>query len=476
MFLHISKYDWLSLRANRNFYLIMALMGGLVWFSLWAGAQRVGFQRETLEKIVAQQQADYEKYRKILSDISGGMHFDGGHFGDPTNPFYFGNRMGAQYAYLPPSPLAVVAAGQSDLMPYYYKLTLSKRQALFHSEELENPQILYNGHFDLSFVVIFLLPLLIIALSYQIVSAEREQGTMPLLLAENTSLRSITAYRYLFRYLLFHLGFTFFMLVGLLALNVPLSQNIERLWLLLAIVWAYGAFWFAVSFLVNSMGYQSGVNAAALVGVWLLLLVFVPALLSIWVNRAHPMPSRVELIAESRRIGDALAKDKDALQRFYEEHPELKPAQINPQDRTSAMLFSRLQVEMSMEKQREIFAQKAMERREMVNRYRLLSPGIAMMEALNQVAGTSETVYADFDRQVTAYHQQFRDYFAPMVFKQEKFGVAQLDVLPKFTYRPIDFTPFILGLFIDVGYLVALALIFAIVANSRMAKVEFVYN
>lgn len=470
MFLHISKYDWLSLRANRSFYIIVAFMGGLVWFALWAGAQRVGFQRATLEKIAAQQQADHEKYRKTLSDIGGGMHFDGGHFGDPTNPFYFGNRMGAEYAALPPSPLAVIAAGQSDLMPYYYKLTLSKRQALFHSEELENPQVLYNGHFDLAFVVVFLLPLLIVALSYQIVSAEREQGTMPLLLAENISLRSITAYRYLFRYLLFHLGFTFFVLTGLLALNLPLAGNIDRLWLLLAAVWAYGAFWFTASFFVNSLGYQSGINAAALVGVWLLLLVFVPALLSIWVNRAHPMPSRVELIAESRRIGDALAKDKNALQRFYEEHPELKPEQTNPQDRTSAMLFSRLQVEMSMEKQRETFAQQATARREMVNRYRLLSPGIVMTELLNQVAGTSETAYTDFDRQVAAYHRQFRDYFAPMVFRQEKFGVAQLDALPKFTYQPTNFAPAITGLLVDLCYLAILASIFATVAHKRMIQ------
>jgi ABC-2 type transport system permease protein len=476
MFLHVSKYDWLSLRANRSFYVIIALMSGLVWFSLWVGVKRIAFQQETLQKIATQQQADYEKYRKLISDINAGMHFDGGHFGDPTNPFYFGNRMGAQYASLPPAPLAIISVGQSDLMPYYYKITLSKRQALFHSEELENPQVLYNGHFDLAFVIVFLLPLLIVALSYQIISSEREQGTLPLLLSENVSLRTIAGYRYLFRYLLFHVLLTLFIVIGLLLAGVSLIANADRLFALLIAVWIYGAFWFSVAYLVNSIGHSSGINAAILVSIWLLLMVFVPALLSVWVNRVYPMPSRIALIAQSRQIADELAKNKDALQRFYEEHPELKPVQANPQDRTASMLFSRLQVELSMEKEREAFTLQAAARRQMVNRYRLFSPSIIMIELLNEIASTGETVYSDFDKQVAAYHSRFRDYFAPLVFRQEKFGVAQLEGVPKFQYHAPNFQPLAASFGSNLIYMCCLALAGIFIASYRTVKISPAYN
>jgi ABC-2 type transport system permease protein len=469
MFFHLSKYDWLAVRAGRGFYVMLALLGFLAYFALWTGARRVQFQRDTLATIAEQQSADYAKFRQQVADINGGQHFDGGHFGDPTNPFYFGNRMGAKFTTQPPAPLAIVAAGQSDLMPYYYKVTLSKRQALFHSEELENPQVLFNGHFDLAFVVICLLPLLIIGFTYNVVSAEREQGTLPLLLTENVSLRQVAGWRYVFRYLVFSTAFTAFVLTGLAGFGA--WQPGPELALLLTAIWLYSGFWFALSYLVNSWGGSSGTNAAALVGVWLLLVLLVPTLLAVWVGRAHPMPSRVELIAKSRQIADQLGKDKTALARFYEEHPDLKPQQANPQDRTSQMLFARLQTEVALEQERALFDQQAAARRELVNNYRLLSPAVFMQQLLNQLAGTDEAHHADFEAQTSGYHQQFRDYFAPLVFKQTKLTPALVDQVPSFGYQPVSFDPWQPALWLNLGYLAAVTLLLGGLATARVRRV-----
>ena len=46
--------------------------------------------------------------------------------------------------------------------------------------EVESPLNLMVGRFDLTFVVIYLLPLLVLALSFNVLSEEREQGTLAL--------------------------------------------------------------------------------------------------------------------------------------------------------------------------------------------------------------------------------------------------------------------------------------------------------
>ncbi|WP_046242904.1 DUF3526 domain-containing protein [Hymenobacter terrenus] len=436
MFKHIAHFDWLALKASRTLTLTVALTGFLVFFAFWTGGRRVTFQRDTLTAIAQQQRADDVYYAQQIAAIKPGAHFDGGHFGDPTNPFYFGNKMGARYATLPAAPLALTSAGGSDLAPYYYKLTLSKRQALYHSEELENPQVLYNGHFDLSFVLIYLLPLLIIGLTYNVAAADREQGTLALLLAGETPFGRVVAYRYVFRYLLLGLALSVSIVGGLLAFGVNPARAAAETGYLLLVTWLYAAFWFALSFLVNSFGRASGPNAAVLVGLWLAVVLLVPTLLSAWLNRAYPMPSRIALITETREVSDKLAQDKNAVARFYDEHPDLRPATAPPPgDQTVKMLHSRLAVELAMESVLKQFDQRAAERQAQVSRFRFLSPAVFVQQALNDVAGTGDARYQDFEAQVTRYHAAFRAYYAPLVYRQAKFTVRDMQQVPIYRYE-----------------------------------------
>src|SRR3546814_6574788 len=59
--------------------------------------------------------------------------------------------------------------------------------------EIENPLNLMTGTFDISFVVIFLLPVFIIALTYDMLSGEKESGTLALAMTQPVSLRTFMA-------------------------------------------------------------------------------------------------------------------------------------------------------------------------------------------------------------------------------------------------------------------------------------------
>lgn len=425
----IFKYEWLYLKANKLMLLLAAITTLLTFFALYDGHTRVSFQQATLQQIAEQEKADYAKYRAQIDNAQPGQHFDGGHYGDPTNPFYFGNRMGAKYAVIEPAPLAIISAGQSDIYPYYYKITLSKKQALYHNEELENPRILFNGRFDLAFVIIFLLPLLIIAFTYNIYSSEKDNGTLPLLMAQNTTINKIIAFRFLFRYLLFNIFFSVLTLVGLICFAVDVCSA-PGLASVLGIIWLYTAFWFSLSYFINKR--SSGAVAGILTGSWLLLVLIIPTIISNTVDTIHPMPSRLDLITQTRNISDSIAKSKNVLNRFLDEHPEFKPANADPNDRNPATLRSRIEVEIAMEKVKSEYAAIAEKRESIVNRYRFLSPAIFLQKILNTTSGTDDARYKAFEKQVAGYQQQFRNYFEPLVYRQQKFTVADLDGVPVF--------------------------------------------
>jgi ABC-2 type transport system permease protein len=435
MFLFISFYEWLSLKANNMLLLTVSATTLVIWFALWDGHKRTSRQQRTILAIEQQQQNDYKKYQHQLQLANPGTHMDGGHMGTPVNPFYFGNRMGAKYAVMPPAPLSIISTGHSDLLPYYYKVNLSKKQALYHSEELENPQTLFHGHFDLSFVVIYLLPLIIIAFSYNIYAADKANGTLPLLMAQHIALQKITAYRFLFRYLLFSSFTTIVLLIGLSVFGINISETATLLWQMIGLIWMYIAFWFSLSFLITSYKKNAGFNATVLVACWLTMVLILPILVSTTINHLHPMPSRMELITQTREINDAVTKNNNALNRFLEEHPDFKPPVGTNSDRNSTSLRNRIEVEMQKEKLLNRFTTMANKRAAIINNYRFVSPAIYMQELFNHMAGTHEDAYTDFDKQVKAYHEMFRNYFEPLVYRQQKLTASHIEHVPAFHYK-----------------------------------------
>lgn len=470
MFLFILKYEWLLLKANRMLLLLAGMTAFVLLFALFEGHQRVSAQRHTLAEAGRQESADYGRYRAQIAAAKPGQHFDGGHFGDPTNPFYFGNRMGARYAVLPPADLAILSSGQSDVYPYYYKVTLSKKQALYHNEDPENPQLLAGGRFDVSFVIIFLLPLLIIGFTYNVYASEKENGTLLLLMAQNVPLEKLVACRFAVRYLLFSAYFSAMLLGGLAISGVSPTSLFSGSLSVYAITLLYAAFWFSLSFWLNSFKRSSGFTATALTGAWLLAVFVLPSLLSTVVDVVHPMPSRLRLITESRHITDSMAKQGNVLNRFLEEHPEFKPATGEPTDRNAANLRVRLETELAMEKEKAAFTATVEKRREMLNRYRFLSPALFVQQDLNRAAGTNDERYLAFEKEVTAFQQSFRRYFEPLVYRQQRFTIANAEAVPAFRVMKKPVPWFDTATVQDLAALSVLTVLLLLLSNRNWRK------
>ena len=89
---------------------------------------------------------------------------------------------------LPPAPLADFSIGQADLLPSIGKLSLWDPDVrLFSSYEFEDPVSLALGALDLSKAIVLVLPLLMIVLSFDVLSAERDAGRLGLTLAQGAT-------------------------------------------------------------------------------------------------------------------------------------------------------------------------------------------------------------------------------------------------------------------------------------------------
>jgi ABC-2 type transport system permease protein len=269
-------------------------------------------------------------------------------------------------------------------------------------------------------------------------SAEQEQGTLTLTLAQPLALRTLVAGKVLLRAAIL-IGVVVLCSAGaLLASGAALSASgaVARLALWLAVVAAYGAFWFGLAIAVTALGRNSITNATALASAWLVLVIMTPSLFNMAATWFYPVPSRVEMVQAMRQAQDEANKGgSQTLARFYEDHPELATG-----DPAQAMNdFNVVRVAVNDEVERRVrpvidrYEMQVANQQRVIDSLRFLSPAILMQGALNDIAGTGTERHSHYLRQVDAYHREWREYFVPKIFA--KAAVTDFDAVPRFDYR-----------------------------------------
>jgi len=326
-------------------------------------------------------------------------------------------------ATLPHRPLAALAAGQRDLSTSVAGITLwGRSDTVLARQPLENPEHLQVGRFDVAFVVVYLLPLLVIGLGFDLLGGERERGTLRLVLAQPVTLMRFLLAKLVVRFALIvgaTLGFAALALAGLgLTAAAPLS-----VWLL--VVWLYAGFWLALTFAVNARARGSAANAMTLASAWVALVLLLPAVINVGIEQLLPLPSRMELVGELR------AAENRAQARAHD-HPEL--AADDPF--TWAQNFYRVQrdVERQTAPTLAAFEARLAMRRDVVHAASWLSPAVLVHDVLTDLAGSGVARHAEFAAQVQAFAADLHGQLAPRLFAASRLGAAEYDTLPRFTF------------------------------------------
>jgi len=460
----IIGHEWRLLRADRTAWIVLALLAVMIEGAVF------NVSATLREKQAAERQAirdEAEKFRRFHAEAEE-VELQAALRGQPPPQFQaeakywdkpgprdsiFVGAWNAPRIVPPPSPFTVLAVGQSDLFPSSYKvgwigeLEWQSRERVV--QQLDNPLLLKADRFDLAFVILYLYPMLILAISFNLMSGEKEGRTLGLLLAQPVSIRALVIGKVACRALLVFGGVIGLSLSGFLLSGIDFSGGVRvMLWLVAVIV--YGGFWFALAVVANAMGRSSAANALTLAVAWLAFLFVIPSAISFAATAAYPVPPRIEYLNASRKIEDDVRRERKVLiARYLAEHPELSQwgwtmanlgvgyphvPEAMPEMVESLETIRRLQpviarYEGAMAKQQALVA-----------RCRFLSPAILMQAALYDLAGTGRARHEHFLRQVNAFNEEWNDFFDAKPFRREMVNAADYAVFPRFDYReePLD--------------------------------------
>lgn len=437
MLARILRHEWRTLTSDATMWTLLGIVALSIGYGTLNGAQWVAFQQQAIAETEREERERYAAQEAQMARLTRG-EVEVSPFADPRNPDAAGRRLGTRYAVMPPGPLAALSIGQSDLLPYYVRMTTDAKETVTAAAELENPQRLLAGRFDLSFVLIYLYPLLILAISYNLLSAEREQGTLALLLSQPVSLRMLALAKVTLRFLVFLCTIVGLAGLALMVSGVDFARDgaVVRLLLWLAAIVGYGLFWFSLAVAVAALGRSSATNAMTLAAIWLVLVVLLPSMFNLLATTLYPVPSRVEMIQAVRLASDqANDQGSQLLSKYYEDHPELAGGGVEQVMND----FNVIRVAVGTEVERRVrpvvdgFDRQLASQQRIIDRLRFLSPAILMQDALNDIAGTGVARHRHFMQQVSSYHEAWRGYFVPLVFRKAQ--LTSYDEIPRFHYQ-----------------------------------------
>jgi ABC-2 type transport system permease protein len=340
-------------------------------------------------------------------------------------------------AVFDPAPAAALAVGRGDLDPFTSRVTmLTGRHKLFSQWQLANPLTLLAGRFDLAFLVVYLFPLLIVALTYNVLSSEREQGTLVMVLSQPVRLRTLLAAKIGVR------GLAVLAAAGIVTaaasffvidFGAPGAWTALAAWL--AATALYGAFWFGLSLWVNAAGRSSAANAVALITLWVALVVVAPVLLNLGVAAMHPLPSRLALLQSTRAIENETSRAATKLlDRFYSDHPELVPD-------ADRMHYLRSGYAVRQEQERRLLPEVVAYERQLraqqgaIDRWRFASPAVLTSEVLAGIAGNDRTRFLAWQDAVRAFVVQWRERLLADFYLGQPMTPAKTRALPRFRFQ-----------------------------------------
>lgn len=364
-------------------------------------------------------------------------------------------------------PLAHFSLGQSDLYPRRSEANLwSRADSLFQREELQSPLTLASGRFDLSFVVIAIVPLIIIVGCFDIVSSDRVSGRLALLAVQAGGLKTLIMRRLVVCGAILCILIMALFIWGLIT-NTPLLPLL--LWCVLAAL--YLVFWLLFSVALALQSQPPDIQAVRLIAVWLLLVFVLPAGISRMAEVLSPLPvpsAFMSMVREAEIVAD---KEAQILAEIYlSDHPEL--ANHDVEDNANWMKTF-LPVQRAIEQRTEkVLADNETQRKRahfVTHVLQFLSPAAVLQITLADVAGTGPEQQAAYVASARSFQSLLLQQLSPAQFKQIKLSAEEIEALPSFT--PPEWVPAYRGglIAVSIGYLFTLCLLSA-VALIRQIK------
>jgi len=353
-------------------------------------------------------------------------------FRDPRNAMYVGRGAGATVAYLPDSSLSFITAGVSSLYPPAIKVSAASRESFLLADELDNPLRLQSGDFDFAFFLAVVYPLFLIAISYDLISSERERGTLSMIRSTSVPPSLIFLCKLLIRcgslagWTMLTVGIYSLCLRDLL---VSTEGWTHFLWLLVVIV-VYTWFLSGGIFFLNCFGFNSTWNAMALVLAWFCLVVLWPMLATSVAETLFPAPSRFELLSAARAAAiETEQEEKERADTYQEERPRVN-AELD--ERTRRTLLVTLASSQRVNRVLNDHQERLQTQRGCIHWLAYLGPSMLVGESVATLSGNDHARWDGFVHRVGHFHEKWQAFFTDRSARNLPLRPSDYEQFPRF--------------------------------------------
>ena len=365
--------------------------------SIFNGFKITNKQSLTISEIHQQKQLDDEKVLEWFDQGKKGP--DDKSWINIEDP-YWAIRYTPSYVVKPPSSLMALGIGQSQQFGFYKKV--SRWSSTYDDdivEEISNYERLINGNIDFSFLVIFILPILLIILTYNINGLEKDLGFYKLISIQNKRMRF-----WVFNRLLFYLCLVLFS-IDFLILTVGIFNggfsDLQSIMKIILISNLYISMFFIVFYFINSSGKSSSSIAFKMISVWLLFCVIIPGSVHQYVSFQYPVNYMTDFLDVNRKQTYDVFKleNSDLYNMLIEIHPEIdnskETEEINLDNRKIRRSISSIVNQMNFEASNEVERQNE-DKNHLIRLSYIFNPVSYVQNLWNSCTSTDYSSYKDF--------------------------------------------------------------------------------
>ena len=299
-----------------------------------------------------------------------------------------------------PSPAMVYSIGQAEQYGYYKRVSFwASPLDSDMTQEIANPERLQSNSLDYSFVILFLQPVLLLILLYNLKSSEAEQGLLPLIEVQAGSKGWWLGSR-----VLFYTTLLIALNIGLLLYGAVLTgvfaQAALAFWSILLHSILYLSLWTALFYLILRIGKTVLANTLMMAGLWLLFAFIIPAGVYQGLSILKPANLMTEFIDATRDDRNEMFDQPDSIlqQQLFALFPAIAESpvakdslEINRARNQSASALANELAKASIEG----IEKESKDKNEMIQRSFWFNPVILFQNRFNSI---SETHYDDYEK------------------------------------------------------------------------------
>ena len=331
--------------------------------------------------------------------------------------------------YWNPSVASVICIGNRDIYPYYQEIVPVSLYMRLFKNEISNPNMLLIGNIDFSYVIIFVFPLFIVSLLFNLLSEDKEKG-LGLFLYTNAE----SVQRFIFARLISYIIIILSILLMLFAFAfLFLIGNIDCLVELFIFSSIYSLFWVVVCYMVNLIGRSSVFNISFLISIWLTFSLLIPSASNQLASIKYPINTE-EISKTMRRVqlSDADHELQAVLNKFYARYPQYS----NP-DTTATNLFSRAYVaqgqlsDLEGDQLLNGICEKMLQKQNFLKNVAYFNPSMYLQQKFANETETNLTDYVWYLKRIQQFNLELKEFYFKKIFTDDKMSIDYYKTLPK---------------------------------------------